>query len=475
MLEREQLLKVSDAVLAVDKANARLNMSKQLLEEARAAVEAARGQIDEAKEAVAQSKSELDGLLGSFDAPNVSKAAIIKAAEEINRIFGDIGLTSTDANEPTVTAPEIPKANERQLIETVRSAFMTYFDDKSVNIVSRSELAMFVEDLCATLESTSNVAKDDASPAKQRRKRRSKTDESEEKQIEVASAEDVGESLAVLEVSEPHSPDLDVVTASEDIVEEVVAEIDSPSADSSEIFDTDVSEPALEEQASTAPKTDDLSINQEVRDELSDFIDNNVSDENLNSLLIAAVWGVYFKSVNDKQPLSFDAYLDALAVKNIEQIDGASYLSPEMSQHIKSLLEDRTYLEAVIEWFKVSLRDLEDGKDFSPFVFNDENDATVEDDQAIDDSYTDDETISSDAFNPENDFDYDHDLEDSLMAPAEDDLSVDQPEENDVLSAEIVPEPQVTPEPVTVSEPVKAEQPTPAIKKPAFTRPTFGR
>ncbi len=96
MLERENLLKVSDAVLAVEQSNAKLNAAKQSLEDAKAAVESARGQIDAAKEAASQSKAELDALISGFDTAGVSKAAILKAAEEINRIFGDIGLASVE-------------------------------------------------------------------------------------------------------------------------------------------------------------------------------------------------------------------------------------------------------------------------------------------------------------------------------------------------------------------------------------------
>ncbi len=100
----------------------------------------------------------------------------------------------------------------------------------------------------------------------------------------------------------------------------------------------------------------DLTANVEIRDELAEHVDSNVSQDDLNALLISAIFAIFFKAENEQNVLNFDAYLDSLTVEVLESVNGASFLPVDIAQSVEMMMADKAYTETVFSWFKEGLR-----------------------------------------------------------------------------------------------------------------------
>lgn len=367
MFDKTKFLIVGEALLGVDRANHRLNAAKAQLETAKTIVETARGDIETAKEGVAFAKTNLDTILAGFDNSGLSKATILSTAEELNRVFGAIEPV---AEQEVSVEPELSKASARKVIDSLRDL---------VGVVGEREdyadLRSPLEEILAAVQAAGGSSKDD-SETKPRRKRRSKGEEDETSAPEttaVVSNEPV-EPSAVSETSvvgdavpedvtgaEEHEVLEDVTPVEEVVIEDVVAvdAIIEPVAPGDD---------APVEAVAEAPAdlAQDEVNNDEVRDEIIELIETNVSDDGLNNLLATTAFVVYLGSKD--RALSLGDFLDAMTLETLESSDGAEYLDAEMHGLVSKLLADSAYVSSALVWFVSGVRALENGKDFPEFT-----------------------------------------------------------------------------------------------------------
>jgi len=367
MFDKTKFLIVGEALLGVDRANHRLNAAKAQLETAKTIVETARGDIETAKEGVAAAKTNLDTILAGFDNSGLSKATILSTAEELNRVFGAIEPVG---EQEVAVEPELSKASARKVIDSLRDL---------VSVVGEREdyadLRSPLEEILAAVQAVGGSSKDD-SETKPRRKRRSKGEEDETSAPEttavvsnepvepsaVSESSVVGDAVPEDTGAEERNEVLDDVTPVEEVVTEEVVAVDAiiePVAPGDDA-------PAEAVAEAPADLVQDEVNNDEVRDEIIELIETNVSDDGLNNLLATTAFAVYLGSKD--RALSLGDFLDAMTLETLESSDGAEYLDAEMLSLVSNLLADAAYVSSALSWFVSGVRALENGKDFPEFT-----------------------------------------------------------------------------------------------------------
>ncbi len=197
MLDRENLLKVAEVVLANEQANERVAAAQVRLETARAVVETIRTEITEAKEGVAAAKAALDSAVAAVEYTGMSKTAIVKAAEEINRVFLSHGIgVSTPASDEVEAEPEVSRLTLKKIGERVAEKIAGFTDGDENLSFDREAVLALLADIQQTVSdgAPGSKASKDSDPAPAKRKRRGKADPAAE------AAEPTVEALAATEV-----------------------------------------------------------------------------------------------------------------------------------------------------------------------------------------------------------------------------------------------------------------------------------
>lgn len=478
MLDRENLLKVAEAVLAADQANERVSVAQQKLEAARAAVEAIRAEIAEAKEGVTVAKADLENTVAVFEKSGVSKTNIIKAAEELNRVFGDIGLFQGPV-EQEEAEPEFSRASFKKLVGEIQEQFETYgvgdlnkteFQSMEVEKLAVDVIAILSAGLGLAAKGTSKALTKDADGATGKRKRRVKAEIAQETQAEQPTADveqvQVPEGPQVVETVN-EEPAVGVSATAVDVqvtpAADVVTVVTEPSAVDETQVVTVVEDGEL--LAETVAETQNAPLdaiyaidNTQVRDEIVELIDTNVADDDLNSILSTVAYAVFLKAEAEKTELSLYTYLDLMTINLVREASAADYAAI-IAPDLDTLVADPDYVVAVLDWFRRGVDLIEDGKNFPAFEGVGGTDAaTIVDDTPAE--------VASEVAEDEV-FVASEELPEEVQA-------VDSIADVDVLS-EVTPESVPTELPSTVSEVPTEVAPTEPVKfaPPPFMKPGF--
>ncbi len=379
MFDKTKFLVVGDALVGVDRANNRLNAAKAQLEAAKGVVETARADIETAKEGVAVAKAHLDTILAGFDNSGLSKAAILSTAEELNRVFSAVEPVS---EQEVVAEPELSKSSARKVIESLRDLLSTVSDREEY-----VDLRSPIEEILAAATSVGGSSKDD-SEVKPKRKRRSKGEDDETAGTEATTTAPVEtvetavtattveaeavkaepaiteETLTVQEVEPAAEQEAEVVVEADAVTLHAVA--DEAVVDGQ----VEVVEEAVQEVVEApAEEVAEVVVNEvnndEVKDEVIELIDSNVSDPEINNLLATTAFAVYLSSQD--RPLSLADFLDAMSIETLTAVHGSDFLDEEMNGLVANLLDDAVYVSSALTWFVAGVRGLEEGKDFPAF------------------------------------------------------------------------------------------------------------
>lgn len=489
MLDRENLLKVAEAVLATEQANERIGAAQARLETARAAVETVRTEIQEAKEGAIAAKANLETTIAVFDNSGVSKATIIKAAEELNRVFHGIGLIPSQTEEAEVE-PELGRATLKKLAERISDKITAsgLFDTEDEHVVI-DDVKKLLEDIQAAIvdgagQATKASAAKDGDAQAGKRKRRSKAEIAAETAAETPAVVDAAEVVADNAIIAPVEPVVgadkalvpktteEEVTGQADeatieLVAEVVVTESTPVETAEEVVEAAEVAAGIEEPPASEINDDlvhgdfedgDYISNDHVRDEVLSLIDDNVTQDHLSGILTTAVYAVYLKADAERAPLNLYQYLDAMTVSAITEAAVAPY-AEKIASDLAPLAADLKYLGEVLAWFQNGVRLIEDGKGFPEFV----EPVSVPDDTvevAADEVFTAADELPSE-------------VEAVLSIGDVDFLAANEPE---AAPVEQVVEPAVTvAEPGDVAPPATAvvKPAAPVIKPPPFMKPGF--
>jgi hypothetical protein len=517
MLDKENLLRVAEAVLATEQANERVTNAQTRLEAARATVETIRSEVAEAKEGVAATKASLDATVASIENTSMSKAAIIKAAEDLNRVFQSHGIgASEQASEEAEVEPELGRLTLKKLVERVADKIEA-FTDGDADVFDRDAVVALLGDIQQTISegaAPGKPAKDVEAPAK--RKRRGKADAAVEASTEAASQEAVCEVAAEVAVDAGEVSVLEQVTTDDNSSEQVeaedaanasqttetvvrAAEIEEPVAIvevaevvvASDAADPDVvmigevidvaEEPsveavdvadfvAVESPAEAVPAID----NSHVLDEVIELIDSNVEEDDLNSIVAAVAYAVFRKADEEQTALSLESYIALMSLDTVQAVSEAVYAN-HLAGQLDALVADPEYTNAVLAWFRNGIALIEDGKDFPAFAgIAGAAAAPVEDPAVIveigvvdlgtpaaDEVFVADQDIADDAEAVEI-------LEDISVVDEPEDIAGDEVAEVEAEAVEPVVVETTAPAP---AEPVKPSPPP--FMKPGFMKPNF--
>lgn len=504
MFDRANLLLVSDAVFGVDKATNRLNTAKQQLEIAKSAVDAARGEIETAKEGVSTAKAGLDTVLATFESTGHSKTTIIKAAEDINRIFGDMGLTAS-AEEGATPEVDLPKASAKKVADALRELV-----EKVGELDLAAEIVTSAEAILLMVEAAAAGGKDESEASKPKRKRRSKNDDADTNEAssaqtapitaEVAATEPTTEEPVAAEVVTPEVvAETETAAASVPVeVEEAVIADEAPADVIAEVAASEETVEVVSEVPAAASIAEDvvnsekefLARNEEVRDELLDLIDVNVVADDLNGIVMSAAVAVHLAANDKGEVLSFEKLVNGMTVENLVAMEGAPFLNAEMQGNIAHLIREKDYVGKVLTWFVSGIADIENGKEMP--AFNAEEAQVSEEATAVEDvtiaEPVEEVTVAAEV------------EDDTTVVEAEivaDDETIDAVEVQIDEHAEVAPEMEIEEDEAADVEPVVEETaaeetavveekpepaaspstppapPAPGLKRPPFLRPSF--
>jgi hypothetical protein len=407
MLDKEKLLRVADFVVSTEQANERVTAAQTRLEAARAVVEAVRLEISEAKEGVATAKAALDTAVASIENTGLSKAAIIKAAEDLNRVFQSHGiLVSEQTTEEVEAEPEVSRLTLKKIGERVADKIAGFADAEDAAFDRETVLALLADIHQVVSEGVpaGKASKDAEAPTK--RKRRGKTDAASETSDTPAEAtvneETADASTAIADLVAGDDvlivETLDETTASSAIQ---AAEIGFPTSNVTEVVEvlvtigdrgevvadgivvdrtgvaeepTNIPEEALADEvevteitavAETAeiPAVD----NTHVRDEVIELIDSNVAEDDLSGIVSTVAYAVFVKADAEQTALTVYSYLDLMTVETVAEISVAPY-ADRLAGELEALASDPEYTAAVLAWFRNGVALIEEGKDFPQFT-----------------------------------------------------------------------------------------------------------
>jgi hypothetical protein len=417
MLDKEKLLRVADFVVATEQANERVTAAQTRLEAARAVVEAVRLEISEAKEGVATAKAALDTAVASIENTGLSKAAIIKAAEDLNRVFQSHGIFVVEqATDEAEAEPEVSRLTLKKLGERVADKIAGFTDAEDAAFDRDAVLALLADIQQVVSEGApAGKASKDAEAAPTKRKRRGKADaasESSETAAETTVADQPTD-----EPSEFSAAVADLVAAEEILIVETLDETTAASAikaaeigvsnvvlseavadaaldggqiehnahieivseaaasvDQDEVIDEAVAEeaPAAEvevaEIASVAEIAEIPAVdNAHVRDEVIELIDSNVTEDDLSGIVSTVAYAVFVKADAEQTALTVYSYLDLMTVETVAEISAAPY-ADRLAGELEALASDPEYTAAVLAWFRNGVALIEEGKDFPQFT-----------------------------------------------------------------------------------------------------------
>jgi hypothetical protein len=507
MLDKEKLLRVADFVVATEQANERVTAAQTRLEAARAVVEAVRLEISEAKEGVATAKAAQDTAVASIENTGLSKAAIIKAAEDLNRVFQSHGIFVVEqAADEAEAEPEVSRLTLKKLGERVADKIAGFTDAEDAAFDRDAVLALLADIQQVVSEGApAGKASKDAEAAPTKRKRRGKADaasESSETAAETTVAEQptdepsefsaaVADLVAAEEILIVET--LDETTAASaikaaeigvsnldggqtehkapiDIVSEAAASVDQDEVTDEAVAVAEETLAAEVEVAQTASVAEIVEIpavdNAHVRDEVIELIDSNITEDDLSGIVSTVAYAVFVKADAEQTALTVYSYLDLMTVETVAEIAAAPY-ADRLSGELEVLASDPEYTAAVLAWFRNGVALIEDGKDFPQFTgvvsaqVAEEVTAAVEEiaEPAADEVFTADQDLPEEAEAVESIGDVD------FLSQAEE-------------PAPVVVEPAVveTPAPAPVAaQPAVVERPkapTP-FAKPGFMKPSF--
>jgi hypothetical protein len=386
MLDRENLLKVAEVVTANEQANERVAAAQVRLEAARAVVETIRTEISEAKDGVSAAKAALDAAVSSVEYTGMSKSAIIKAAEEINRVFLSHGIglpaAATDEGEPE---PEVSRLTLKKIGERVADKIAGFTEGEDASYDRNAVLTLLADIQQVVSDGVpAGKASKDAEASAGKRKRRGKADvASESSETSVADQPAGGSTEFSAAIAELIAADeiLIVETADETTVASAIkaAEIGVSStvfseivadavADDGELSDETTAETEVSEIASVAEVIEISAVdNTHVRDEVIELIDNNVTEDDLSGIVSTVAYAVFLKADAEQTALTVYSYLDLMTVETVVEISAGSDAN-RLSGELEALASDPEYTAAVLAWFREGVALIEDGKDFPQFT-----------------------------------------------------------------------------------------------------------
>jgi hypothetical protein len=416
MLDRENLLKVAEVVTANEQANERVAAAQVRLEAARAVVETIRTEISEAKDGVSAAKAALDAAVSSVEYTGMSKSAIIKAAEEINRVFLSHGIglpaAATDEGEPE---PEVSRLTLKKLGERVADKIAGFTEGEDASYDRNAVLTLLADIQQVVSDGVpAGKASKDAEASAGKRKRRGKADvASESSETSVADqpaggstefSAAIAELIAADEILIVDTADettiasaikaaeiaadavakdgqIEYVASIEHVAENATSDDQDAVADDGELSDdqdavADDGELSDETTAETevaeiAPVAEVIEIsavdNTHVRDEVIELIDNNVTEDDLSGIVSTVAYAVFLKADAEQTALTVYSYLDLMTVETVVEISAGSDAN-RLSGELEALASDPEYTAAVLAWFREGVALIEDGKDFPQFT-----------------------------------------------------------------------------------------------------------
>jgi hypothetical protein len=413
MLDRENLLKVAEVVTANEQANERVAAAQVRLEAARAVVETIRTEISEAKDGVSAAKAALDAAVSSVEYTGMSKSAIIKAAEEINRVFLSHGIglpaAATDEVEPE---PEVSRLTLKKIGERIADKIAGFTEGEDASY-DRNDVLTLLADIQQVVSDgvPAGKASKDADASAGKRKRRGKADVASESSgtnvadqpaggstefsaaiaelsaadeiliVETADETTVASAIKAAEIgvsstvfsevvadAVARDGQIEYVASIEYVAENATSDDQDAVADDGELSDETTAETEVAEIAPVAEVIEISAVdNTHVRDEVIELIDNNVTEDDLSGIVSTVAYAVFLKADAEQTALTVYSYLDLMTVETVVEISAGSDAN-RLSGELEALASDPEYTAAVLAWFREGVALIEDGKDFPQFT-----------------------------------------------------------------------------------------------------------
>lgn len=211
MLNENMLISASKALRGITTAQAAVDEAKRLVEEAKAGVENARNGLSEAKAAY-------DAVIAEIAGTGLSASKARKAVEDMLRIFADVGIIDTPADEPASAEPKAPRRKKAEVAPASVETSATEEAAASVKPVAEVTEPVAAPESAAVIEEEASVNHEVPAPVETAAAVDAPVEDAAEDQVstdevtEIDNGEAIGEIYALIE-SSTESEDISVSEA----------------------------------------------------------------------------------------------------------------------------------------------------------------------------------------------------------------------------------------------------------------------